>query len=741
MHAILIATAALVGLPILLHLIMKQEPKRLLFPAVRFLEKRRKINQRKMRLRHFLLLLMRMLIVGLFGLALYQPTLSGTLGGLNFGGEQPVAAVFILDTSPSMGYTSGDRTRLAEAKRRALELLDDLPGTSKVAVLDPAEPGGGWELSVADARKKLEDLKDPKGVAVPVTTALATAYQLFRTVDQEAEAQEPMPRLVAVFSDRAAACWDASRTEDLKKLRDAVPQPPVAHLFLDVGIDHPADVAIASIEMKPQVVPKDTPVVLTATVTAAGEGVQPTVVCKVTTVENLVERWSEKVPGGGSAAATFKFDGRRFKPGLHQVEISLETPDALDADNVRYFTFKVAEPRKVLTLADDPADADFWRIAHDSQGEFAVEVRTAKEELPSLTGYEAVCLLSVLDPAPLWPKLLPYVEAGGQLLIMPGAGAKPDAYRTKTEAAARLLPGFLKETDPEVNHTDRPMGDPRKPGVTWKLDDDALRHPMLRRFREWKQAGYDVAVNPRRAWQYWAFEKTPEGSPVVFYDDHDDPKQRRPAVLERTVGTQRGRVMLLTTPMEPPPEGNGAKWNNYWDFDTSWQVVFPNLLLRYLCGDPTDANFNFATGQPVAVPLPKGDVKKGTKLRFEGRGVSGRDAEIELGEGQTEVRLPPTRTAVAGQFRVALDAAKWEDGFSLNVPTEEWNLAKVPEEAIEGLFGAKRVIPLSKDVKLRDVLTTTFNQPIDLFPWLLIAVLLLLCVEGLVANRFYRRPT
>ena len=45
MHAILIAGVALVGLPILLHLIMKQEPKRLTFPAFRFLRQRLKTNQ------------------------------------------------------------------------------------------------------------------------------------------------------------------------------------------------------------------------------------------------------------------------------------------------------------------------------------------------------------------------------------------------------------------------------------------------------------------------------------------------------------------------------------------------------------------------------------------------------------------------------------------------------------------------------------------------------------------------
>ena len=85
MHTILIAGAALVGLPILLHLIMKQEPKRLTFPAFRFLKQKLKTNQRKLRLRHFILLAMRMLLIALFCLTLYQPTFKSDR--LNIRGE------------------------------------------------------------------------------------------------------------------------------------------------------------------------------------------------------------------------------------------------------------------------------------------------------------------------------------------------------------------------------------------------------------------------------------------------------------------------------------------------------------------------------------------------------------------------------------------------------------------------------------------------------------------------------
>src|SRR5262245_33000035 len=219
MHTILIAGAALVGLPILLHLIMKQEPKRLTFPAFRFLTQKLKTNQRKLRLRHFILLALRMLLIALFCLALYQPTLLSDR--FNLRGEQPVAVVIVIDTSPSMGYSVSEKTRLEEAIKRARELLDELPDKSPVAIVATADRNGHWLPDVAAARRRLEELDKPRGGTQPVTAAIADAYRLLAKVEsQEAEDADQFPKLVAVFTDRAAASWDAAQVEDLKKLRE-----------------------------------------------------------------------------------------------------------------------------------------------------------------------------------------------------------------------------------------------------------------------------------------------------------------------------------------------------------------------------------------------------------------------------------------------------------------------------------------------------------------------------------------
>ncbi len=60
---VLLGGMALAAIPVLLHLIMRRKPRTLRFPAFRFLVQRHRKNLRKLRLRHLLLLALRVLLI------------------------------------------------------------------------------------------------------------------------------------------------------------------------------------------------------------------------------------------------------------------------------------------------------------------------------------------------------------------------------------------------------------------------------------------------------------------------------------------------------------------------------------------------------------------------------------------------------------------------------------------------------------------------------------------------------
>ncbi len=759
MHAILIAGVALVGLPVLLHLIMKQRPKKLVFPALRFLRPKQKTNQRKMRLRHFLLLALRMLLILLFALALFQPkigekykapilgefTLFGGGSFLVVLGEQPVAAILIVDTSPSMGYKVQGVSRYDEAKRRAHEFLDDLPAGSRVAILDPNDPIAQFADNIPDAHKKIDALPTPAGYAKPITDALSTAYTALKDAEKDTDATEPLPRVVVVFGDRTTASWDTARTDGLVKERDGAAPPnaaKVAHLFVDVGVGNPTNVAIRNVTMTPQLLSGSAPAVLNVSVRADGADVPSAKLEAILDDGAKIETKELALAAGSEQNATFTFAG--LAPGYHTVVFKLRD-DNLAFDNERSFTFAVAQKRKILTISDVPFDAVFWRLAHATRQEFDCTVVTP-DEAKDFGGYEAVVLLNVAEPVKLQVALRNYVEAGGKLLIAPGTD--PRGYATFD-----LMPAQLAGTRYWT------IDDPKRPGgVTWKIDDDAelRRHKLMEPFLDWKKRGnVDVIRNPRKAWRHYELKNLTEGAQVVvYYDDgEEDPAKRLPAIVERGVG--RGTVLLLSTRIDPQDDTDQTQtWNDYWKTtNSSWPTVFPNLLIRYLAGSPDDAVYNLPTGPPVDLTVPTQFGGKPVVWQFSGPGVSGNEANPKEAEppkdGEkpivTPVRLAkgqfqfgPPLSLNAGEFRLKAKDHPYEQRVGLAVDKSESNLEKVPATSIEALFGPNAIVADDKELKLRDIVATKFDQPIPLFPILLALVLVAFAAEGFLSKIFYK---
>lgn len=88
LHPALIYGLGLAALPVVLHFLMKQKPKRVLFPALKLIQSRQKQNSRRFRLRHLWLLLLRMGVLALLVFALTRPSLppaNYSLSGMEWG--------------------------------------------------------------------------------------------------------------------------------------------------------------------------------------------------------------------------------------------------------------------------------------------------------------------------------------------------------------------------------------------------------------------------------------------------------------------------------------------------------------------------------------------------------------------------------------------------------------------------------------------------------------------------------
>lgn len=758
MHPIFIAGAAVVGLPILLHLLLRQQPKKLVFPALRFLKQRQKTNQRRVQLKHILLLALRCLLLLLFALALYQPTLSSA-GGLMLSGTEPVAAVIVIDTSPSMGYRTGTTTRLDEARGKAKELLDQLPPNSKVAVLPSHDPSGTWQPTVLEAGQRLDALKEPSGSAESLAPALRAAYDLLATADEgNPDGADPRPRMIAVFGDRTSGSWVDRELTSLQAKRDAVPAPPPVQVFFDVGVREPQNLAIVELKMDTDRLGGAADAVVTAVVRADGLDVNGLrIVARLD--DGTPEEAVRDIARGTTVPVVFTF--RKPPPGFHTVTVKLDREDGLPFDNERSFTFEVLAKRRILAVADHAEDVTFWKLAHnEGPQEFECTVVTSNE-VPELRPFEMVALIAVADPRRLKDTLEAYVKGGGKLLVAPdGPGSDTDDNRSTAYAGlGTLMPAALGKVETFPKAADDLFGRP------WKLSDEAdLRHRLFAPIREWQKGNIDIFRKPRQTKRYRTLPGVEPGRVIARYDAPE--AMNPPAVVGQAF--EQGYVLLLTTRIDDDADNDRDYWNDFWKRDHSWPVVFPWLVARYLCDYGTDGagvdsggkrRYNFPTGAEVPVSV-RGFTPTGERrIRLEGPGVTAAKSKFTLPADTTMLTVrnkPPTdapRTARAdvwdldgeplftqGTFALNPDLVEspWRYRFSIAVPPAESDLQQVPEQSVAELFGPDRVIALDAKTNLDELLTLKLNRTAELFPALMIGVLIFFAFEGLMANRFYR---
>jgi hypothetical protein len=718
-HPLLLGGLVLVGLPVLLHLIMRQQPKHLMFPAFRFLQLRQRTNQRKLRLRHIILLALRMFLIALMCLALARPKLFSDRFGF-LGDEQAATVVLVVDTSPSMEYTAGGKTRLEDVKARVQELLDELGDSSRIAILDTADPAPEWALSRSAARERVADLSIRPGNR-PITDALDAAFRLFGSAEFQEPGDDAKPRFVYVFSDRTPGSWENSRVADQKTRRENLPDPKPRMVYVDVGAEQPIDTAVADVVAKPQAVSANRPVVLQVTVQATGEGCEGDLSCRFG--GEPAERKAVHLKAGERQVITF--ERRDLKTGFHQAEIQLLPDDNLKANNIRYATVLVREPRKVLVLCDEQRDAELWRKALDKQGLYQCDVKSVNDPgvkglAPTdLAAYQAVCLVNV--PAAgdtLWTSLEAYVANGGGLAVAPGGQeVDRDDYTKEGSIARRILPGELEKFVVS------------RAGVG--LTEYQYQTGLLAKFRDWiADPRTSPAITAARVNEYWIVKPADGATVLIRYADAD----KHPALLEKTSAnpSSRGKVLLFTTPMNGGQDSAGHPANNFMDQWYYFGLV--NEAVKYLAGEAEDAALNHTAGPAVTIPLPLD--KRFPTYTLAGPGLTGADTQVQRPESAGELRL--TQPQQPGHY--VLSAGDWSTRFSVNVSPEECLLLpRLGTDAIEEVFGPDSIVQVGQTRRLKDALEGQFRQPVELFPWLMILLLLALAVENLLANKFYRQ--
>ena len=194
LHPWLLLGLGAAAVPLLLHLRQHREPPTVTFPAVRYLLDATRQHERRLRLRHWLLLLLRTLLILALVLAAAGPSAPVRVVATH----PPTALAVVVDNSLSSGAVAGGTPRIDALRRAARQVLDRATPSDALWLL--TADGIPRRVGPADARAILDtltpsarrlDLGDAIGVAAGAVRGDARPGGVVVVTDLQATAVTP----------------------------------------------------------------------------------------------------------------------------------------------------------------------------------------------------------------------------------------------------------------------------------------------------------------------------------------------------------------------------------------------------------------------------------------------------------------------------------------------------------------------------------------------------------------------
>jgi hypothetical protein len=321
---LLLLAAAAVAVPVLLHFLQRSRGRTVSFPAVRYLQRTAKDHARSIRARQKLLLFLRVLLLALIALAAARPLLTALSST-----HPPTALAIVMDNTMSSGAVEGGVRALDRLKDVARESVSRAGAEDRIWLLHVGEP---WvparPLSPERALQALDGI-DPVPFGGPLGPAVERALDLVRAADLEAAE-------VHVLSDL--------RTSALEGIRPRQPgdgEPPI--LVWRDTLAPPRNVSVSSLEVGgglPPLPGERTDFVFSLSASGPRD---PSIPVRLFAEDRLRGR-VEAEPGGAGVISAGP-----FQPGWIMGSVEVD-PDALRADDRRYFAFRVRPPVRTSGL-------------------------------------------------------------------------------------------------------------------------------------------------------------------------------------------------------------------------------------------------------------------------------------------------------------------------------------------------------------------------------------------------------
>ncbi len=536
---IMLLGTALAAIPLIIHLLHRRKTTPIEWSAMLFLQPSETTQKQKRIPEHWLLLILRMLLLACIAFLLSMPVLSD--GGLSvIGRSTPADVVVVMDHSISTGFISGRRTVFNHGIVLLRSLIHHLSPDDSLNIVVAGHRN--YSLSrhgilIAD-RTRIERRFILPLEQLPAGLSGSSIPSAIRYAQAIAQRGNNLKKVIFVISNDRVVSWKIGRTGLWASTRTAsVGRPvPVYNIKIPALVTE-SDVSIGPLHIEPRIPGAGHPAHIIFTVENSGplpvSGVrlrllvngQPVAVTQI-----------RELAAGKTRTCRFKY--RFHTAGSHWLEVRTHFQDALAADNRSLAAVKIWNHLSVLIIDHQVGSIGHYRNSRfiaaaldpfpQEQGSPALAtpevVSISRAAQMHLRKFDAVILNDPTTvPGHLLTRLNLFARTGRGVWII--AGHHTNDHFLNTELQSH---GLSVGTFGQLKKSRRP------PFIVIRDRRSEIVKPLL-------QAGHNQIVGVTlNGW--WALKPEINNTRIIAATGDGDP-----LMVERDLGSSGGRLLVWTT--------------------------------------------------------------------------------------------------------------------------------------------------------------------------------------------------
>jgi hypothetical protein len=394
------------SIPILIHILNFRKLQKVEFSTLAFLKELQKSKIRKIKIKQWLLLILRTLIIILLVLAFARPTLETT----TFAGSTAAAkssSVFIVDHSFSMSYVENKGSLFNIAKSAAREMITLKQDGDEFIFLLKSDS----VISVSNRESAFNILND-----LEITLAAEPTLKMLQKAISVLKESQNINKEIYLFSDFQNSTFSFNEIEDSAKTLNR--GNDIRLYAFDISAADPVNYAVSDLSLQNAIIELNKPLIFTARIFNYSSNILND--ARISLFLNGKRVAQENISVPGREEKMVRFETSLTEEGLNEAYVQLED-DEIIQDNKSFVNFFVPPTIDILLLYDKEEEIFFIESALKSSSvSERLKISKAKtDNILNLPLSEAEFIIMAANDLNSAIDLRSYISNGGNFLFIP----------------------------------------------------------------------------------------------------------------------------------------------------------------------------------------------------------------------------------------------------------------------------------------------------------------------------------